>query len=33
VIKVESQQALLKATAELFEHSVLLLAQEFFYTE
>jgi glutathione synthase/RimK-type ligase-like ATP-grasp enzyme len=32
VIKVESQQALLKA-AELFEHSVLLLAQEFFYTE
>ena len=33
VIKVESQQALLAATAELFEHSVLLLAQEFFYTE
>ncbi|MDP1007019.1 hypothetical protein Q6240_28100, partial [Klebsiella pneumoniae] len=33
VIKVESQEALLKATAELFEHSVLLLAQEFFYTE
>ncbi|NBB34554.1 RimK family protein [Pseudomonas kielensis] len=33
VIKVESQQALLEATAELFEHSVLLLAQEFFYTE
>ena len=33
VIKVESQQALLQATAELFEHSVLLLAQEFFYTE
>ncbi|ROM98110.1 RimK family protein [Pseudomonas brassicacearum] len=33
VIKVESQQALLDATAELFEHSVLLLAQEFFYTE
>jgi glutathione synthase/RimK-type ligase-like ATP-grasp enzyme len=32
VIKVESQAALLKATAELFEHSV-LLAQEFFYTE
>ncbi len=29
VIKVESQQALLEATAELFEHSVLLLAQEF----
>jgi glutathione synthase/RimK-type ligase-like ATP-grasp enzyme len=33
VIKVESQEALLAATAELFEHSVLLLAQEFFYTE
>ncbi|WP_095077221.1 RimK family protein [Pseudomonas sp. Irchel s3h17] len=33
VIKVESQQALLEATSELFEHSVLLLAQEFFYTE
>lgn len=33
VIKVESRQALLEATAELFEHSVLLLAQEFFYTE
>ena len=33
VIKVESQEALLQATAELFEHSVLLLAQEFFYTE
>ncbi|WP_092412177.1 RimK family protein [Pseudomonas sp. NFACC07-1] len=33
VIKVESQQALLDATSELFEHSVLLLAQEFFYTE
>ena len=33
MIKVESQQALLEATAELFEHSVLLLAQEFFYTE
>ena len=33
VIKVESQQALLEATTELFEHSVLLLAQEFFYTE
>mgnify|MGYP006195868447 FL=1 len=33
VIKVESQEALLTATAELFEHSVLLLAQEFFYTE
>ena len=33
VIKVESQEALLEATAELFEHSVLLLAQEFFYTE
>ncbi|OHC32368.1 MAG: carboxylate--amine ligase [Pseudomonadales bacterium RIFCSPLOWO2_12_59_9] len=33
VIKVENQQALLEATAELFERSVLLLAQEFFYTE
>ena len=33
VIKVESQAALLKATAELFEHSVLLLAQEFLYTD
>ncbi|MGB4072186.1 RimK family protein [Pseudomonas sp.] len=33
VIKVESHEELLKATAELFEHSVLLLAQEFFYTE
>ncbi len=33
VIKVEDQQALLKVTAELFERSVLLLAQEFFYTE
>ena len=33
VIKVENQQALLQATAQLFEHSVLLLAQEFFYTE
>ena len=33
VIKVENQEALLKASAELFEHSVLLLAQEFFYTE
>ncbi|WP_271193640.1 RimK family protein [Pseudomonas turukhanskensis] len=33
VIKVQDQQALLEATAQLFEHSVLLLAQEFFYTE
>src|SRR5450830_511578 len=31
VIKVESQEALLKATAELFENSVLLLAKEFFF--
>ncbi|MGH8353981.1 MAG: RimK family protein [Pseudomonas sp.] len=33
VIKVADHEALLKASAELFEHSVLLLAQEFFYTE
>lgn len=33
VIKVEDQAALLKVSEELFEHSVLLLAQEFFYTE
>jgi glutathione synthase/RimK-type ligase-like ATP-grasp enzyme len=33
VIKVQNQEALLKATAELFEHSVLLLAQEYLYTE
>ncbi|MBB4864050.1 glutathione synthase/RimK-type ligase-like ATP-grasp enzyme [Pseudomonas nitritireducens] len=33
VIKVSDQQELLKASAELFERSVLLLAQEFFYTE
>jgi hypothetical protein len=32
VIKVADAQ-LLAATAELFEHSVLLLAQEYFYTE
>ena len=33
VIKVGNQEELLKASAELFERSVLLLAQEFFYTE
>lgn len=33
VIKVENQAQLQKATAELFEHSVLLLAQEFLYTD
>ena len=33
VFKVENHAALLKVSAELFEHSVLLLAQEFFYTE
>ena len=33
VIKVEDQEQLLAASAELFERSVLLLAQEFFYTE
>lgn len=33
VIKVQSQEELLEATAQLFEHSVLLLAQEYFYTE
>lgn len=33
VIKVENQEQLFKATAELFEHSVLLLAQEFLYTD
>lgn len=33
VIKVENQDQLLRATAELFEHSVLLLAQEYLYTE
>ncbi|UVE18897.1 RimK family protein [Pseudomonas sp. LS44] len=33
VIKVENQEQLLKATDELFEHSVLLLAQEFLYTD
>ncbi|MDD0977178.1 RimK family protein [Pseudomonas fontis] len=33
VIKVESQQAMALAAAQLFEHSVLLLAQEYLYTE
>jgi len=33
VIKVENHQEMLDATDQLFEHSVLLLAQEFFYTE
>lgn len=33
VIKVQDQAQLLVATAELFEHSVLLLAQEYLYTE
>ncbi|MGE6319777.1 RimK family protein [Pseudomonas oryzihabitans] len=33
VIKVEDAAQLRKASAELFERSVLLLAQEFFYTE
>jgi len=33
VIKVENQEQLLSATAELFEHSVLLLAQEYLYTD
>ncbi|MHA6205726.1 RimK family protein [Dyella soli] len=33
VVKVESEDALGKATAELFQHSSLLLAQEFVYTE
>jgi len=33
VIKVKDQAELLEATSELFEHSVLLLAQEYLYTE
>lgn len=33
VIKVENQTDLAKAAAELFDHSVLLLAQEYLYTE
>lgn len=33
VIKVENREQLLRATAELFEHSVLLLAQEYLYTD
>ncbi|WP_160287289.1 RimK family protein [Pseudomonas knackmussii] len=33
VIKVENREALQVAAAELFERSVLILAQEFFYTE
>jgi glutathione synthase/RimK-type ligase-like ATP-grasp enzyme len=33
VIKVQDREEMLEATAQLFEHSVLLLAQEFFYTE
>ncbi|MET0126827.1 MAG: RimK family protein [Pseudomonas caspiana] len=33
VIKVENQEELARAAAELFEHSVLLLAQEYLYTE
>jgi glutathione synthase/RimK-type ligase-like ATP-grasp enzyme len=33
VIKVESEQALEQAAGELFQHSALLLAQEYLYTE
>jgi glutathione synthase/RimK-type ligase-like ATP-grasp enzyme len=33
VIKVESQAELSRAASELFQHSVLLLAQEYLYTE
>jgi glutathione synthase/RimK-type ligase-like ATP-grasp enzyme len=33
VVKVESLEALEKAAAELFQHSALLLAQEYLYTE
>ena len=33
VVKVESAQALEKAAGELFQHSALLLAQEYLYTE
>ncbi|TBR35894.1 MULTISPECIES: RimK family protein [Dyella] len=33
VVKVENEAALEKATSELFQHSALLLAQEFVYTE
>ena len=33
VVKVESLDALEKAAAELFQHSALLIAQEFLYTE
>jgi len=33
VVKVDSEEALGKATGELFQHSALLLAQEFVYTE
>ncbi|MBD8881649.1 MULTISPECIES: RimK family protein [Rhodanobacter] len=33
VVKVEDEAVLAKATAELFQHSALLLAQEFVYTE
>ena len=33
VVKVESEPALEKAAGELFQHSALLLAQEFVYTE
>src|SRR5215469_2563928 len=33
VVKVENEAALGKATSELFQHSSLLLAQEFVYTE
>jgi glutathione synthase/RimK-type ligase-like ATP-grasp enzyme len=33
VVKVESESELEKATGELFQHSALLLAQEFVYTE
>jgi glutathione synthase/RimK-type ligase-like ATP-grasp enzyme len=33
IVKVESIEALQKAAAELFQHSVLVIAQEFLYTE
>ncbi|MBD8874533.1 RimK family protein [Rhodanobacter sp. DHB23] len=33
VVKVEDETALARATTELFQHSALLLAQEFVYTE
>jgi glutathione synthase/RimK-type ligase-like ATP-grasp enzyme len=33
VVKVQSEEALEKAAGELFQHSALLLAQEYLYTE